>query len=284
MRRAILEAFPDLAGEAFSIAGKGWHSLAVDVGGRLIFKFPKGEEAEAALRREAGLLAAIAPYVTLPIPKMSLHDGPVLFSRHEKLPGETLDKAAYHRLNEDQKEQISEKIALLLISLHNIPDEIMTHAGAQLVEWWDTADETLAPIWPLLPPSVVAGGRAAIESYRALGPDPLGEPFGFFDAHGWNMAFDHRTGTLNGMFDFADSGFGPVHREFAPLSLIAPEMAAQTATAYDALSGRTLDRRRIFLLTAAMRLSEFAGALEMNGEVEWTRDLVIEWFTQRALR
>ncbi len=63
MRRAILSAYPELADAAFSVAGKGWHSLAIDAGGRLIFKFPEGGEAEAALRREVLLLAeANVPY------------------------------------------------------------------------------------------------------------------------------------------------------------------------------------------------------------------------------
>ena len=45
----------------------------------------------------------------------------------------------------------------------------------------------------------------------AMPPDPLGTVYGFFDGHGWNMAFDHARGRLNGIFDFGDSGFGPLH-------------------------------------------------------------------------
>jgi len=37
MRRAIVPAFPDLADPA--LAGKGRNSLAIEVDGRLIFKF-----------------------------------------------------------------------------------------------------------------------------------------------------------------------------------------------------------------------------------------------------
>ncbi len=130
---------------------------------------------------------------------------------------------------------------------------------------------------------VTEAARAALDAYRALRADPLGERYGFFDAHGWNMAFDAERGVLNGIFDFADSGIGPVHREFAPVSLIDPDLTARTIRAYERLTGRAVERRRVFLQTAAMRLSELAGEIETGGAVGWTRDLVLDWFAQRAI-
>lgn len=284
MRRAILSAYPELADATFSVAGKGWHSLAVDAGGRLIFKFPEGGEAEAALRREVLLLAAAGPHLTLPVPRMTLHEGPPLFSAHDKLPGGTLERDAYRRLPDAAKDRLADDLAIFFAELHALDPAVMRDAGALPVGAWDTGDETLAPVWPLLPPDCVAQARAALDAYRALGPDPLGERYGFFDAHGWNMAFDAGRQRLNGIFDFADSGFGPVHREFAPVSLIDPDLTARTAAAYERGTGNRLDRRRIFLLTAAMRLSELAGEIAARGNVEWVRDLVIDWFSQTAVR
>ncbi len=98
------------------------------------------------------------------------------------------------------------------------------------------------------------------------------------------MAFDHQEGRLKGIFDFADSGLGPPHREFVQISLIAPELAARTVEAYEARTGRVLDRRRVFLLTAAMRLSELAGAIETGEHVDGIRGFVLDWFEQRVLR
>lgn len=283
MRRAIIEVHPALAGSDFAVAGKGWHSLAVEVDGRLIFKFPDGEEAEAALRREARLLAAVRPHLTLPVPRMALHTAPRLFSEHEKLPGGTLERAGYLRLRDAAKGRLAEDVATFLAELHAIDPAGMRDAGALPVAAWDTRDETLAPIWSLLPKDVAADAQAALRAYRDLGPDPLGERYGFFDAHDWNMAFDVGRGRLNGIFDFADSGFGPVHREFAPVSLVDPDLAARTVVAYERLAGRSLDRRRIFLQTAAIRLSELAGEAGAGGDIDWVRDLVLDWFSQRAI-
>ncbi len=191
---------------------------------------------------------------------------------------------AYRRLPDAAKDRLADDLAIFFAELHALDPAVMRDAGALPVGAWDTGDETLAPVWPLLPPDCVAQARAALDAYRALGPDPLGERYGFFDAHGWNMAFDAGRRRLNGIFDFADSGFGPVHREFAPVSLIDPDLTARTAAAYERGTGNRLDRRRIFLLTAAMRLSELAGEIAARGNVEWVRDLVIDWFSQTAVR
>ena len=214
---------------------------------------------------------------------MTLHAGPPLFSVHDKLPGETLERAAYLRLGRKARDRLADDLALFFAELHALDPAAMREAGALPVGVWDTGEETLAPAWAPLPPDCAARARAALDAYRALGPDPLGERYGFFDAHGWNMAFDPARQRLDGIFDFADSGVAPVHREFAPVSLIDPDLTARTIRAYERLTGRLIDRRRVFLLTAAMRLSELAGEIETRGNVEWVTGLAVEWFSQDAV-
>lgn len=63
-RAAIPAARPELEGLPLIVAGRGWHSVAIDVGDRFIAKFREGPETEAALRREASLLAVAALALT----------------------------------------------------------------------------------------------------------------------------------------------------------------------------------------------------------------------------
>lgn len=258
--------------------GRGWHSVAIDIGGQFIAKFPAGSEAEEALRREARLLGAARPFLTTPVPDMTLHEGPPLFSLHAKLPGRPLERADYARLDEHDRDRLAHDLVRFLVELHAIDPAVMREAGAAPIEVWDTSETTLAPIWPLLPAAMRMRARDAMDEYRSLRPDPGGEVYGFFDAHGWNLAFDHEAGRLEGIFDFADSGFGPIHREFVQISLIDADLAARTADAYEGLTGRRLERRRIFLLTAAQRLSELAGAMETGEHVAGIQEYVTEWF------
>ncbi|NNM73093.1 phosphotransferase family protein [Enterovirga aerilata] len=278
---AILSVYPELATARFAIAGRGWHSLAVEADDRLIFKFPNGQEAEAALRREAGLLRVLRRRLSTPVPDMVLSETPRLFSRHEKLPGVLLLSDVYDGLGQAERDTLAADLARFFAELHSLDIDAMRAAGALPVETWRSDEASLEPAWRILPGAIRGRAQAALRDYRRLGPDPLGEVYGFFDAHGWNMAFDPARGRLSGIFDFADSGLGPPHREFVQPSLIHPELPRRAAERYGRLTGRRVERQRIFLLTAAMRVSELAGAVETGHEVPALMRLVVSWFEAR---
>lgn len=109
-RRAIVAACPELADATFAILASGWHSTAVEVGGRWVFKFPRGAEAEAALLREAAVLRLVRPAVSLPVPAPQVFAGPPLFSRHEKLPGGYLLGEDYRRLDEPARQAVGDAL------------------------------------------------------------------------------------------------------------------------------------------------------------------------------
>ena len=283
-RQAIASAFPQFAAAPMSVAGRGWHSLAIDIDDLYIAKFPQGVEAETALRREASLLAAIRPHVTIPVPALSLHENRVLFSLHPKLLGERLERDDYLRLSVPQRLRLASDLAGFFAELHALPVRAMREAGAADVEWWDTRPRTLEPVWQDLPPAIQHAARDALEGYERLALDPRADVFGFFDAHGWNMAFDHGEGKLNGVFDFGDAGIGPREREFVQVSLTHPELARLAIEAYEVATRSPLDRRKVFLLTAAQRLSELAGALESGESLSLIRSFAVDWFRQTEIR
>lgn len=77
----------------------------------------------------------------------------------------------------------------------------------------------------------------------------------------WNMAFDHVQQRINGVYDFADSGFGPLHQDFVYASFISLELMYATAERYAGITGRSVDFDRVGLLAGMHRLS----ALEPAG-------------------
>jgi hypothetical protein len=213
---------------------------------------------------------------------MTMHDGPPPFSMHHKLKGGTMPAERYAALGEGARQRLGDALGRFFCEMHALDRAAMQAAGAMPVETWRTDDEALSFAWPELPEGAVALAKAALRDYQALPTDPLGEVCGFFDAHGWNMAYDEEADRLAGMFDFADSGFGPPHREFVQPSLIDPDLTLRAIGAYEQASGRTIDRRRVFLLMAAQRLSEFAGMVETNGDVDAWRGAVVNWFDHAA--
>lgn len=276
-RSAIISAFPDLAQAALRTLTMGWDSLAIEADGRLIFKFPRSLEAERALRREASLLAVIRPHTSLPVPDLTLIEAPVLFSRHMKIPGEHLVAAQYRRLSPTARERLAENLARLHAELHALDAGAMRKAGALAIRPWQSPDAIRKRALPLVPKEHRAHCAQIVDAYEALPPDPLGTTYGFFDGHGWNMAFDHGHQRLNGVYDFADSGFGPLHQDFIYSAFVSPELTRLTVERYARLTARPLDLERITLLIGAHRLSELSELADEPWHVDTMRESVVHW-------
>jgi aminoglycoside phosphotransferase (APT) family kinase protein len=258
LRAVIVKVFPDLAAGAFTPQTRGWDSIAIDVDDRLIFKFSRNEAGRAGLVREAALLAIIHPAVTLPTPNMTLHEGPPLLSRHDKLRGGYLEPPLYAELAEPARDRLAQDLALFYAQLHALPAAPLEAAGADPIKPWLEPDDILARARPVLTEPLRRYAERTIAAWRALPPDPHGRTYGFFDGHGWNMAFDPTAQRLNGVYDFGDSGFGQLQQEFIYSNMISPDLTARIIGRYETLTGRLLDRERIALLFEVLRLSELA--------------------------
>jgi aminoglycoside phosphotransferase (APT) family kinase protein len=280
LKSIIVAHFPGLAPARFSLLPQGWHSTAVDVDDTWVFKFPRGADAEAALRTEASLLAALRPHVAMPIPALSLIEGPPLFSRHRKLKGEQLTAARYAHLPEAARRRLAAALARFYADLHALDDARMKAAGVAPLRPWRDADDIGRTTWPLLPASLRSYAERTLIAWQRMEPDPYGIIYGFFDGHGWNMAFDNEAQRLNGVYDFADSGLGQLHQDFIYSNFIARDLTSRVIADYERITGKLLDRERIALLTGVHRLWELAEvaddpthiALMLRHVVEWAQD------------
>lgn len=270
---AVVAEFPELARAKVRVRNSGWDSIALDVDDRMIFKFPRNAIAEVALRREAGLLAALRPRLKLAVPQMSLHHGPPIFSSHKKIKGEHLDPKDYARLDAKARDRLARDLAGFFATLHALDLDEMRGLGALPVP-----DEALASsVVALLPAALRPLAEALLA--KALPSDPLGPVFGYFDGHGMNMAFDHKRGILNGIYDFADSGIGPLHCEFVQPGTLGADLSTRLIDAYEKITLRHLDRDRIRWVTGLhrlMKVAETAGDPQMRprmiaGFADWVQ-------------
>lgn len=278
----ILRRFPELSASRFTTMHDGWDSVAVDADDGWIFKFPRHEAASLALRREARFLEIVRPLLSMPVPELRIHEGETMFSAHRKIPGNHLLGEHYQKLSESRRERLAGDLALFYHQLHQIDPGVMMEAGAHRIPSWPPAAEIIRDLGNLLEPAWKAVAVEALEAWKKLEPDPLGQVYGFFDGHGWNMAFDHREGRLNGIYDFADSGIGDVHREFIYTDFIDRDLTYRTAGAYEALAGVSLDRERIDLMTGVLRLSELAGNPDHPQHGDFIRHNAAGWLARRS--
>jgi aminoglycoside phosphotransferase (APT) family kinase protein len=270
-RAAIRAVRPDLADVPMVLHTRGWDSNAVEAGDT-IFKFPKHAEAPARLRREAKFLALIAPRVPLAVPRMTLHETPILFSEHLTIPGEIIETAGYEALSEAQKQAMAETLAGFYAALHAIPLDEAIAAGAEPKPDWPEAVAVLPVLHERLPRPVHEFAERAFAAYLVLPHED--EIFGYFDGHGWNMAFDHERGVLNGVYDFADAAIGPRTREFTYSSLTSPDLTERLITAYEERTGIAIDRRAVAIRMSVQNFAEFA---ELEGPNPDFAAAVVRW-------
>ena len=259
-RAAVRAVRPDLADVPMVLHTRGWDSNAVEAGDT-IFKFPKHAEAPARLRREARFLALIAPRVPLAVPRMKLHETPRLFSEHVMIPGEIIETAGYDVLSDAQKQAMAETLAEFYAALHAIPVSEAIAAGAEPKPEWPDAVAVL-PALHELPEQVRDFAGRVFAAYLDLPHEE--EIFGYFDGHGWNMAFDHERGVLNGVYDFADAAIGPRTREFTYSSLTSPDLTERLISAYENQTGIAIDRRVVAIRMSVQNFAEFAELEEPN--------------------
>ncbi len=204
------------------------------------------------------LLAFLKPRVTMPLPQMVLHEGPVPFSQHLKLPGSSLEKPKYLELDEGRRNALATRMAQLYAELHALPLNRMQAIGAVGVDPWMSPDEIIARTEDRLPRGYKGFMKRTMSAYRKLtiAGDEL--VYGYFDGHGWNMAFDHETGMLNGVFDFADSGFGSRHRDLSYSNWISADLTLRIIDRYEELARIKVNRDLVMLYSSALRLAELA--------------------------
>ena len=277
LRALVIGTLPQFAGGNFVTLADGWDSVALECDG-WIFKFARNPEAEARLRREVALLAFLKPRVTMPLPQMVLHEGPVPFSQHLKLPGSSLEKPQYLALDEGRRNALATRMAQLYAELHALPLNRMQSVGATGVDPWMSPDEIIARTEARLPRGYKGFMKRTMAAYRKLtiAGDEL--VYGYFDGHGWNMAFDHETGMLNGVFDFADSGFGSRHRDLSYTNWISADLTLRIIERYEELARIKVNRELVMLYSSALRLAELAEDFLPDGRavanvVDWVAEL-----------
>jgi hypothetical protein len=275
-RAHVIGTLPQFAGGNFITLTEGWDSVALECDG-WIFKFARNAEAEARLRREVALLQFLKPRVTMALPHMVLHEGPVPFSQHLKIPGSSLERDEYTALDEGRRNALAMRMAQLYAELHALPLSRMQQIGAVGVDPWMAPDDIIAGAEPRLPRGTKGFLKRTMAAYRKLSISGDELIYGYFDGHGWNMAFDHVTGLLNGVFDFADSGFGSRHRDLSYSNWVSADLTLRIIERYEQLARVKVDRELVMLYTSALRLAELAEGFLPEGKAEQN---VTDWVAE----
>src|SRR5690606_35857560 len=153
-----------------------------------------------------------------------------------KIEGEHLLAVDYTRLPEAARDRLAADLAGFYAEVHSLEIGRITDAGGRAIAPWQPIDAIRARAFSPLPTDLRPTAVAALDAFEQLPPDPYGIAYGFFDGHGWNMAFDHSRQRLNGIYDFADSGIGPLHQDFIYSNFISRDLTSRIVAAYKVLT------------------------------------------------
>ncbi len=262
---AILAVRPDLAGTPMRVYGDGWDCLAIGAG-PTIFKFPRHVAAEARLRREPRAIGLVAPLTALELPRMVIHERPMVFSEHEHVPGEILEPHGWASLGEAERDRLADDVARFFAAAHRVPVADAVAADAVTLRPRPDHAAVAAGLAGRLPEDLAGFAARLLALHASLPPEEA--VFGQFDTHGWNMAYDRSAGRLVGLFDFADAGVGPRHRDLSYPSFLSADFAARVARRVAALGEAPVDMTRLSIEHGFIRLADIAESADPRPLVE----------------
>lgn len=276
-RAVVVSTLPQFARGNFEVLPAGWDSTALLCDG-WVFKFPRSAAAEERLRREVAILDYLRPRLTMTLPRLVLHEGRQPFTQHALIPGEHLVTEIYEQLDAGRRDALALRLAQFYAELHALPLARLQAIGAIGTAPSMAPDDILAGALPLLPKRLAPFVKRTVKAYSKLSISGDELVFGYFDGHGWNMAFDLSTGLLNGLYDFADSGFGARHRDLSFTNFISADLTLRVIAHYEPLARHAVDRQLVMLYTSVLRLVELVeGELDHATALEavrsWERTL-----------
>lgn len=272
-RAMVVSTLPEFQNTRLKRLPGGWDSIAL-IGDGWVFKFPQSDKNRAKLRREAKLLNFLRPRVAMTLPNMVLHEGPMLFSQHAVIPGEDIEEDQYDELDSGQRDEMARRLARFYADLHALPLPRLHAIGAVPVVPWRRAKDILQRAGPLLPKKHLPLLERTMKAYSQISICGDEMIFGYFDGHGWNMAFDHKAGRLNGLFDFADAGYGPRHRDLSYSNFISTDLTLRIIDHYEQMTQRQIDRDLVMLYATVLRFSEL---IDDNLENDIALEIIDDW-------
>ena len=138
--------------------------------------------------------------------------------------------------------------------------------GAPALPEWPTTAEIRTLSKHRIPAELQGFADRIMAAWQTLDANTL--VFGQFDTHGWNMAFDIETGELNGVFDFADGGVGPLALDLSYPSFISPDLTTRVTKRYRQRCGRPVELKDVLTAHAMLRLVEALQSPD-DGDVQW---------------
>ncbi len=244
----LREHFPWLRVTDVRAIDEGWDSFVLEVNGQLIFRFPRRPEVEADYQKTRRLLEALAPALSIPVPRQEFHcvlpgRQPGRIVGHRKIPGLPLSR---DHLRPPHGPRVATRLGRFLGELHTFPVEAAIQAGVPYFNaalWRQRYRELYLWLRTHAFGMLDASGRASAEAlWEGFLSDDARSAFETVLVHGdlacEHILYDPARHEVAGVIDWEDAVVGDPALDFAGLlSGLGRELAEQVAGHYP----RTVD-------------------------------------------
>ncbi|GAB7037687.1 MULTISPECIES: phosphotransferase [Catenuloplanes] len=245
--RSLRTHVPELAAVAVGELGQGLDNTAFLAGG-LVLRVAQGH----SVLREAGLLTAIAPHVSVPVPAVRFVDQDAGVLAYPLLPGRPLlgRRGAVSRLARPLGRLLSELHAIDTATVDGLAPLEDTHPG----EWLENLDGP-PEMLRILRDNVPRPARRRVLAHADLGAEHILES----------------GGAITGVIDWSDAAVTDPALDFARLYRdFGPDFRTQVVNAYGGLPETDDVRERITFFARCAALEDLAYGRE-HRRSEYTR-------------
>lgn len=139
-KKAIIDRYPELMNSQFKSDNSGWTNFAIKVDNKYLFRFPRNEEAFAAINKEYKILDVLNKKLpsNIKVPNYiysNLSDNHP-FVGYEMIQGDFLTGDVFGSLNETNKENLLNNMATFLNILHLIDYKELGLEPTNPIEWY----------------------------------------------------------------------------------------------------------------------------------------------------
>jgi aminoglycoside phosphotransferase (APT) family kinase protein len=270
IRQRLVADFPEIQVGTVARIGSGWHHVALEVNGNIIFRLPRGahvKDLSGTMAYETAVLHKLGDKLPVAIPSPEYIAPGNAYFGYPKLAGKILsdviqdfDEKDWRQLMEDWTDVAAAIHAALSV------DEARK-LGVPDFEGPDTAMVTKLFGLHGIDLEVLDLARETVVYFAALDMKRQHHVFAHNDLQFQNMLIDPATKRLSGLIDWTDICVAPVAHEFATGEWLERNLLDKLAAAYRRKTGVRVDTVQARMWRALEELSDYVEETE-SGETD----------------
>lgn len=256
----LVSDFPELNIESVKVIGIGWHHVALEVNGSIIFRLPREAHAKdlsSTVQYETEILRRLQSKLPVALPDPQYIAPDRSYFGYPKLGGEILEKAVTDFGDDDWKHLLEDWVDIA----STIHTEIAVDEARDLkVPDFDGFDTSMAEkIFRLddVDQNILDFARVIIQRTKSLDKATQHWVFIHNDLQFHNLLANPRSKRISGIIDWTDVCIAPVAREFATGELMQKDLLCQAVDLYEKKTGTCIDIAQAVMWRSIEELSDY---------------------------